>query len=67
MLNAIKDNGRDILSNIATTRFRGTAYTFDIAKNLNKPANGPVPTINFFENRYVNVFRISDYQLRRVF
>lgn len=67
MLNAIKDNGRDILSNIATTRFRGTAYTFDIAKNLNKPANSALPTINFFENRYVNVFRISDYQLRRVF
>lgn len=67
LLEALQENGRNFLSGIATTRYRGAAYVFDIAKSYNRQSLTSEPVINYFENRYVNVFRVSDYQLRRVF
>ncbi|MFN8288275.1 MAG: ABC transporter substrate-binding protein [Chitinophagales bacterium] len=74
LLDAVNENGKDFLAGIATQRYRGAGYTFDIGKNYNKAASSlpsalseTVAPVNFYENRHVNIYRVVDYQLRRVF
>ncbi len=74
LIDAVAQNGTDFVAGIATQRYRGTGYTFDLAKNYNRNAttlpaalSGTVAPVNFYENRHVNIYRVVDYQLRRVF
>ncbi len=74
LMDAVTQNGKDFVAGIATQRYRGTGYTFDIAKNYNRNASTlpaalseTVAPVNFYENRHVNIYRVIDYQLRRVF
>lgn len=46
---------------IATQRYTGLGYKFDIMKQ-----RSPEGKLNYFENRHVNVFKIEDYKLQKV-
>lgn len=60
VLSALKEYGKDFLSQISTQRYNGTAFKFDISKN--KKGNA----VSYYENRFVNVFQVKDYQLKKV-
>ncbi len=63
LLQNLVSNGRGFLSSLATQRYKGTGYIFDIAKNK-LPALPPADAeLNYLENRHVNVFRVSEYRL----
>lgn len=53
--------GKEFPAMIATQRFTGLGYKFDIAKQLNDKGE-----INYYENRHVNVFKVDEYQLKKV-
>ena len=61
LMKSVKTYGKDFVSQIATQRYTGTAYKFDVAQNMK---NGT--TINYYENNHVNVLKVEDYQLKRV-
>lgn len=74
IISSIQTNGKNFLSGIATTRYRGLGYVFDIAKNYDRASTSlpdalseTVAPVNFYENRHVNVFRVVDYQLFKVY
>lgn len=46
---------------IATQRYTGLGYKFDIMKQLSTDGK-----LNYFENRHVNVFKVEDYKLQKV-
>jgi ABC-type branched-subunit amino acid transport system substrate-binding protein len=60
-LSSLKDYGKDFMSYISTQRYMGGAYTFDIVKAMKNSS-----TINYLENRNVHVFKVEDYQLKKV-
>jgi ABC-type branched-subunit amino acid transport system substrate-binding protein len=61
LLKSIKTYGKDFVPQLATQRYTGTAYKFDINASM-KDAN----TINYYENNHVNVLKVEDYKLKRV-
>ncbi len=61
-LSALSDYGLDFMNHISTQRFTGTGYKFDIVKVMKDSA-----TVNYLENRHVNIFRIENYRLRKVY
>lgn len=58
----LKNYGNDFLNSIATQHYTGAVYKFDIAKNTKDKA-----TLNYYENRAVNVFMVENYLLKRVY
>ncbi|MES2621935.1 MAG: ABC transporter substrate-binding protein [Bacteroidota bacterium] len=60
-LKSLGEYGKDFLNHISTQRYSGTAYKFDIMKDLKNDS-----VINYLENRHVNVFKVQDYELRKV-
>ncbi len=60
-LSNLSDYGKDFLDYVSTQHYNGTAFKFDIAKN-----NKNETTVNYFENRFVNVFQVQNYQLKKV-
>ena len=61
LFKSIKTYGKDFVPQLATQRYTGAGYKFDIAVNM-KDAN----TINYYENNHVNVLKVEDYRLKRV-
>jgi hypothetical protein len=61
LLYNLKDYGKGFLENVSTQHYSGAVYKFDITKNLKDKA-----TLNYYENRAVNVFMVENYQLKRV-
>lgn len=61
LIKSVKAYGKDFVSQIETQRFTGTAYKFDVTQNM-KNAN----TLNYYENNHVNVLKVEDYRLKRV-
>ena len=61
LLKSVKTYGKDFVPQLATQRYTGTAYIFDINASM-KDAN----TINYYENNHVNVLKVEDYKLKRV-
>lgn len=61
LLKSVKSYGKDFVPQLATQRYTGTAYKFDINASM-KDAN----TINYYENNHVNVLKVEDYKLKRV-
>ena len=53
--------GMDFPDLIATQRYTGLGYKFDIMKQYNAAGK-----LNYFENRHVNVFKVEDYKLQKV-
>jgi hypothetical protein len=60
-LKALGEHGKDFLNHISTQRYSGTAYKFDVVKDLKNSS-----VINYLENRHVNVFKVQDYELKKV-
>jgi ABC-type branched-subunit amino acid transport system substrate-binding protein len=58
---AVKAYGKDFIAQITTQRYTGTGFKFDILPNM-KSAD----TINYYENTHVNVLKVEDYQLKKV-
>jgi len=61
LMKSVKTYGKDFVAQIATQRYTGTAYKFDIAQTMKNAT-----TINYYENNHVNVLKVEDYQLKRV-
>lgn len=61
LLRSVKTYGKDFLPQLATQRYTGAGYKFDVTANM-KDAN----TINYYENNHVNVLKVEDYRLVRV-
>lgn len=61
ILSSLKDYGKDFLNNISTQHYSGTGFQFDFFKNKKGDAS-----INYYENRFVNVFKVENYQLKKV-
>ena len=61
ILKSVKSYGKDFVPQLATQRYTGTAYKFDVNAAM-KDAN----TINYYENNHVNVLKVEDYKLKRV-
>lgn len=53
--------GKEFPALITTQRYTGLGYKFDITKQLNAAGN-----LNYYENRHVNVFKVEEYQLQKV-
>jgi ABC-type branched-subunit amino acid transport system substrate-binding protein len=56
-------SGKGFLNSLATQRFKGTGYIFDIAKNRTQVPLQSDERLNYLENKHVNVLRVSEYQL----
>ena len=61
LMKSVKSYGKDFVAQIATQRFTGAAYKFDIV-----PAMKNAEIINYYENSHVNVLKVEDYRLKRV-
>ena len=61
LMRSVKTYGKDFVAQIATQRYTGTAYKFDIAQTMKNST-----TVNYYENNHVNVLKVEDYQLKRV-
>ncbi len=60
VLENFKQFGKNVHENLNGQHFTGAVYQFNIAPSLKGE------TLNYYENIKINVFSISDYQLRRV-
>lgn len=60
VLTSLKDYGKDFPEKITTQRFSGTGFKFDVVRS--KTGN----ELNFYENKHVNIFKVQDYQLIKV-
>lgn len=54
--------GTGFLDYISTQHYNGVVYQFDIFKNMSQ-----VPTIDYYENRNVNVFMTDNYTYKTVY
>ena len=61
LLRSVKAYGKDFLSQIITQRFTGVGYKFDIGQVMKNST-----TLNYYENTHVNVLKVQDYRLVRV-
>ncbi len=61
LLKSVKSYGKDFVPQLATQRYTGAAYKFDVNASM-KDSN----TINYYENNHVNVLKVEDYKLKRV-
>ncbi len=59
LMRSVKTYGKNFVSQIATQRYTGAGYKFDITQNMKDSA-----TINYYENSHVNVLKVEDYQLK---
>ena len=60
VLRALQCCGKDFLSQIVTQRYTGLGYKFDITRQMSNDT-----TINYFENRHVNVLQVRDYKIKK--
>lgn len=58
----LKTYGNDFLDFVSTQHYAGAVYNFDIGKNMKDKT-----TVNYYENRAVNVFMVDNYLLKRVY
>ncbi len=61
VIHSLKNYGKDFLPQIVTQRYTGSGYKFDITPSMKNQS-----TINYFENTHINVFKVDDYQLKKV-
>jgi len=61
LIKSVKGYGRDFISQIETQRYTGTAYKFDVTQNMKN-----AEVLNYYENNHVNVLKVEDYRLKRV-
>jgi ABC-type branched-subunit amino acid transport system substrate-binding protein len=61
MMHSLKSYGKDFLPQIVTQRYTGVGYKFDITPSMKNQT-----TTNYFENTHVNVFKVDEYQLKKV-
>lgn len=57
----LSTHGKDFPEKIMGERYTGAGYKFDVVKQLNAAGN-----IDYYENRHVNVFKIEDYRLKKI-
>jgi len=60
MMHALKNYGRDFAAQVVSERFTGAGYKFDISRSMKNQ------TVNYYENTHINVFKVEDYQLKKV-
>lgn len=61
LLYNLSNYGAQFTDFLATQHYTGSAYKFDIAKNMKDKT-----TLNYYENVSVNVFMVDNYLLKRV-
>jgi ABC-type branched-subunit amino acid transport system substrate-binding protein len=61
LMKNLKESGKEFLENVMPHTFIGTAYRFSISMTKKNPL-----TINYYENREVNVLNVQNYQLKRI-
>ncbi|MCW5908361.1 MAG: amino acid ABC transporter substrate-binding protein [Chitinophagales bacterium] len=61
LLYALSTYGKNFTEDVTGERYTGTGYKFDIVRVTDSNGN-----INYYENRHVNVFRIADYRMERI-
>ncbi len=61
MLQSVKNYGKDFLSQIITQRYTGIGYKFDITRTMKNE-----DTINYYENTHVNILKVEDYSLHKI-
>ncbi len=61
LLYNLSEYGKGFTDYLATQHYTGTAYKFDMAKNMKDKT-----TLNYYENVSVNVFMVDNYLLKRV-
>lgn len=61
LLYNLSNYGTQFTDFLATQHYTGSAYKFDIAKNMKDKT-----TLNYYENVSVNVFMVDNYLLKRV-
>jgi hypothetical protein len=61
LLYMLASYGKDFPAMGIGERYIGTGYKFDVVKETSSASN-----INYFENRHVNVFKIQDYRLIKI-
>ncbi|MDB5283481.1 MAG: putative amino acid transporter, partial [Bacteroidota bacterium] len=61
LLRSVATYGKDFLPQLSTQRYSGTGYKFDIAPTMKNAT-----TINYYENNHVNVLKVQDFSLKKV-
>lgn len=61
LLYALSTYGKNFPESVTGERYSGFGYKFDIVR-----VTQPNGNINYYENRHVNVFRIADYRMERI-
>ena len=61
LLHSLTLYGKNFLPQIITQRYTGVGYKFDIT-----PCMKNQTSINYYENTHVNVLKVDDYQLKKV-
>ena len=61
IMKSVKSYGKDFVPQLATQRYTGAGYKFDVNAAMKN-----ADTINYYENNHVNVLKVEDYRLKRV-
>lgn len=61
LLNSFQEYGINFPEQIYTQVYSGCGYKFELVKT--KSQNG---TVDYYENRHVNIFRVDNYRLRKI-
>ena len=61
LMRSVKAYGKDFLPQLSTQRYTGTGYKFDIGPSMKNAT-----TINYYENNRVNVLKVEDFRLKKV-
>ncbi len=57
----LNNYGTGFLDFVSTQHYSGAVYNFDIGKNMSEKT-----TLNYYENRAVNVFMVNNYRLKKL-
>jgi ABC-type branched-subunit amino acid transport system substrate-binding protein len=60
VLSSLQDYGKDFPEKIITQRFSGTGFKFDVVRSTKGTE------LNYYENRHVNIFKVEEYKLVKV-
>ncbi|MBL0308469.1 MAG: amino acid ABC transporter substrate-binding protein [Bacteroidetes bacterium] len=60
-LESMEEYGKEFPEMVYTQVYSGCGYKIELVKIKNKDQQ-----VNYFENRHVNIFRVEDYRLRKV-
>ncbi len=58
----LSNYGKGFLEFLPTQHYSGAVYNFDIRKNMTDTG-----TLNYYENRSINVFQVDNYRLKKVY